>query len=122
MEPSPDDQENFEKAVQLVHRHCQPIKYPDELLIAPIIIGVGDQVAEASLNRFAEKFTGQPIIIDGDASYQQNLFRELFDFMHDDVKRIPDDLKGLYERLSTTTIRQTKLINEELKKRKRRSL
>ena len=71
-----DSQSNLETAIQSVLRHCETSKYP-ERLIAPYIIGVGEQVAEVSLNRFAAKFTGKAIIIDGDTSYQQNLFKEL---------------------------------------------
>lgn len=112
-----DSQSNLETAIQSVLRHCDTNKYP-ERLIAPYIIGVGEQVAEASLNRFAEKFTGRAIIIDGDLPYQQNLFQELFAFIGNSVKNSlkgTGDLKGLYESVQKTTAKQTALVHKKRK-------
>lgn len=110
-----DSQSNLEIAIQSVLQHCEISRYP-ERLIAPYIIGVGEQVAEDSLNRFAEKFTGKAIIIDGDVSYQQNLFNELFTFIGNSVKNSlkgTEDLKSLYESIQKTATRQTKLIHRK---------
>ena len=112
-----DNQSNLEKAIETVLRHCETSRYP-ERLIAPYIIGVGEQVAEPSLNRFAEKFTGKAIIIDGDASYQQKLFKELFAFISNSVKNSlkgTGDLKSLYESLQKTATKQTELIHKKRK-------
>lgn len=112
-----DSQSNLENAIESVLRHCETSRYP-ERLIAPYIIGVGEQVAEASLNRFAEKFTGKAIIIDGDASYQQNLFKELFAFISNSVKNSlkgTGDLKSLYESIQKTATKQTELIHKKRK-------
>lgn len=110
-----DNQSKLETAIQSVLHHCDTSKYP-ERLIAPYIIGVGEQVAEATLNRFAEKFTGKAIIIDGDVSYQQNLFKELFSFIGNSVKNSlkgNGDLKSLYESIQKTTAKQTTLIHKK---------
>lgn len=114
-----DDQLNLEKAIQLVLSRCETTKN-SERLIAPYIIGVGEQVAEASLNRFAEKFTGKAIIIDGDASYQENLFKELFAFISKSVKNSlkgTGDLRSLYESVQKDAKKQTILIHERRKRR-----
>ena len=116
-----DNQTNLENAIQSVQRHCDTSTYP-ERLIAPYIIGVGEQVAEASLDRFAEKFTGKAIIIDGDASYQQNLFKELFAFISNSVKnslRGAGDLKSLYESIQKTSTKQTEIIHRNRNERKK---
>lgn len=112
-----DNQSNLEAAIQSVLHHCETSRSP-ERLIAPYIIGVGEQVAEASLNRFAEKFTGKAIIIDGDSSYQQNLFKELFAFISNSVKNSlkgTGDLKSLYESIQKTATKQTELIHKKRK-------
>jgi uncharacterized protein YegL len=112
-----DNESNLEKAIQSVLTHCDKTRHPKRL-IAPYIIGVGEQVAEASLNRFAEKFTGKAIIIDGDASDQQNLFKELFVFISNSVKQSlggSSDLKSLYERIQKTSTKQTELIHSKRK-------
>lgn len=109
-----DNKANLEKAIQSVQRHCETSHFPEKL-IAPYIIGVGEQVTEKSLNRFAEKFTGRAIIIDGDASYQRDLFKELFVFIGNSVKNSlkgTGDLKSLYESIQKTAKKQTKLIHK----------
>jgi uncharacterized protein YegL len=98
-----DDPENLEKAIQSVLRHCEVSK-DTERLIAPYIIGVGEQADKILLNRFAEKFTGEAIIIDDAASCQQNMFKDVFKELFDliiysatgDFKEVCD-LKSFYE-------------------------
>ncbi len=112
-----DNQSNLDKAIQSVLRHCETYKTP-ERLIAPYIIGVGEQVAETTLNRFADKFTGKAIIIDGDTSYQHDLFKELFAFISNSVKNSlkgTGDLKSLYESIQKTATKQTESINKKRK-------
>lgn len=112
-----DSQPNLEKAIQAVLRHCDTSRYP-ERLIAPYIIGVGEQVEEASLDRFAEKFTGKAIIIDGDTANQKNLFKEMFAFISNSVKNSlkgNGDLKSLYESIQKTTTKQTEMIYKKRK-------
>lgn len=112
-----DSQPNLETAIQTVQKHCEISNYP-ERLIAPYIIGVGENVADASLDRFAEKFTGRAIIIDGDASHQQDLFKELFVFISNSVKnslRGGQDLKSLYESIQRTAAKQSELIHKKRK-------
>lgn len=112
-----DSESNLETAIQSVQHHCETSRYP-ERLIAPYIIGVGEQVAEASLNRFAEKFTGKAIIIDGNASYQQDLFKEMFAFIGNSVKNSlkgTGDLKSLYDSIQKTATKKTELIHKKRK-------
>jgi len=114
---TPEKKTVLESAIQAVHRHCETSIYP-ERLIAPYIIGVGEQVVEASLDRFAEKFTGRAIIIDGESSYQQSLFKELFAFISNSVKNSlkgADDLKSLYESIQKTATKQTDRIHKKRK-------
>jgi len=114
-----DNQANLETAIQSVLRHCETSKSP-ERLIAPYIIGVGEQVAEDALNRFAEKFTGKAIIIDGDESYQRDTFKELFAFISNSVKNSlkgADDLKSLFVSLQKTAKTKTELLTTNKKPR-----
>jgi len=112
-----DNKDNLEDAIQTVLRHCETSKYP-ERLITPYIIGVCEQIAEDDLNRFAEKFTGHAIIIDGNANYQSELFKELFAFISNSVKNSlkgTSDLKSLYESIQKTATSQAVLIHKKRK-------
>ena len=94
-----DNQENLEKAIESVLKHCDTNIIP-EYLIAPYIIGVGNQIDKSTLDRFAENFTGEAIIIDCDLSDQQFFFDELFTFISNSVKNSlkgAENLKSLFE-------------------------
>ena len=104
-----DDQENLEKAINSVLKHCDTNSF-SSCLIAPYIIGVGDEIDKNELDRFAEKFTGSAIIIDGDECYQQTLFEELFTFISNSVKnslRGAENLKCLFESIQKQAKKQT---------------
>lgn len=103
-----DNQDNLEKAIQSVLSHCDTSNYP-ERLIAPYIIGVGKDISKNTLNRFAEKFTGEAIIIDGDESNQQVFFEELFTFISNSVKdslKGAENLKSLFESIQRQARKQ----------------
>ncbi len=109
-----DNSSNLETAINLVLSHCE--KNNESRLIAPYIIGVGEQVAEKTLNRFAEKFTGKAIIIDGDEQNQKELFKELFSLIANSVRNSLDgasDLKGLYEKIQKLAVTETTKIHKK---------
>ena len=115
--PDQDDQDDMEReqlnrAVQAVRRHCEWSEGADNL-IAPYIIGVGEEVVEEILNRFASQFTGQAIIL-GDEARQRDLFRDLFLFIGNSVRFSVGanvrDLKGLYQKIQKDTMRKVKSV------------
>lgn len=105
-----DNPANLERAIAAVQGHCDG---SGRNLIVPYIIGVGEQVTEEALDRFAEKFTGKAIIID-DMDRQDELFQELFTFIGNSVTNSitrKGDLKSLYNSLQKTATKQTVLIH-----------
>lgn len=109
---------NQEKSINAVWQHC--VGSP---LIAPYIIGVGEQVNEALLDRYAEKFTRKAIILDDEN--QDADFKELFAFIGNSIK---NSLKGegdvgeLYERIRGVVKKETGRIDEIRKNRKHKRM
>ncbi len=100
----PDSTDNTvtrDRAIASIHRHCE-LSGSQGNLIAPYIIGVGNDVTRGTLDKMAEKFTGEAIIVNGDVSKQGQTFKELFAFISKSVKNSlkgADDLKGLYAKM-----------------------
>lgn len=113
-----DNKQRQEEAIQAVNSHC--VNSP---LIAPFIIGVGEQVTEKSLDRFAEKFTRKAIILDGEN--QDVDFKQLFAFIGNSIKNSlkgEDDLGRLYERIQGVMKKETNRIEEIRKARKHKRM
>lgn len=107
-----DDPDRLEEAIQSVVKHCEKGARP---YIAPYIIGVGNDVTKDALDRFAKKFTGEAIIIDGDADSQRELFKELFSFIGKSIKdsiRGNDDLRDLFKKLQKDSQKKVTYINK----------
>ena len=110
-----DNLQRQEAAIRAVNAHC--VSAP---LIAPLIIGVGEQVTEKSLDRYAEKFTRKAIILDGES--QELDFKELFTFIGQSIKeslRGEGDLGYLYQRIQGAVRRETKRIDDIRRNRKK---
>ena len=118
----PDGTDNSvtrQNAIQSVLRHCET-SGPEDQLIAPYIIGVGNDISQhcATLNQMASKFTGSAILVNGNVNEQNAAFKELFAFIGNSVKNSlagANNLKGLYEGLR----RQATDKNIEITERRR---
>ena len=109
---------NQEKSINVVWQHCT--KAP---LIAPYIIGVGEQVNEPLLDRYAEKFTRKAIILDGEN--QDADFKELFAFIGNSIKNSlkgEGDIGELYESIRGVVKKETNRIYEIRKNRKHKRM
>lgn len=72
-----DNPEMYEKAMSAVKRHCDSHIGASEVII-PFIIGVGDNVAFNTLNRYAEGFTKGYFPIKGEADAVKAQFGNVF--------------------------------------------
>lgn len=81
-----DDKALFEQAVREVQQHCDSHGNADNIIV-PYVIGVGDDVNHAPLDRLAERFSKGCILID-DGAIRENsqIFRDVFKFIGNSVK------------------------------------
>lgn len=113
-----DNKQMQEKAISTVNYHCT--NHP---LIAPFVVGVGEQVAEDLLDRYAEKFTRKAIILDSEN--QDVEFKELFSFIGNSIKDSlngEDDLGRLYDRIRGAVNKEANRIDEIRKNRKHKRM
>lgn len=122
----PDESDNslrLENSVGTILNHCEN---PSESnpLIFPYIIGVGEHVSEKWLDRMAAKSTGQALMIDGDASFQRDMFKELFEFMANSVSNslINGNLKETFDSIQKKSTRKNKEIIAQRASRKTKVL
>lgn len=105
------DPRELRQAVEAVQSRCVLSSDQNLHLIAPYIIGVGEEVKKESLDPFAERFTREAILInEKDADLQSRLFQQMFSLIGASVRnslRGESDLGRLYERLRRETMRQT---------------
>ena len=109
-----DNKVTQEDAIDLVRSHC--VNSP---LIAPFIIGVGQDAEEELLDRYAERFTRKAIILDDDS--QEVHFNQLFAFIGQSIRNSlqgEGDLGHLYERIGKSARKETTRFNE-IRKHKR---
>ena len=113
-----DDKQIQEKAINALQTHCK-----ETPLIAPFIIGVGEQVAENLLDRYAENFTRKAIILDGEK--QSVDFVQLFTFIGKSIQNSlkgENDLGALYERIRGEVKKETHRIEEIRKNRQHKRM
>ena len=103
-------EESLREAVKAVQSHCVAARGEGQHLIAPYVIGVGEEVRRESLDPFAERFTGSAILInERNADRQRTLFQQMFSLIGASVRNSllgEGDLGKLYERIRKDTMRQ----------------
>lgn len=108
-----DDPQRVERAIRTVHEHCSKTAEAYRL-VAPFVIGVGEQVDVRLLNRYASDFTGEAILVADDPESGNELFSEIFTFIGKSVKNSiggSADLRALYQSIKKASCPQVQSIN-----------